>query len=150
MSDTYIKNYGFPTSSIKVPVISSTPTTKVSIHATKSNSGGPPLLLLHGYPQNLLIWHRVAPQLTAHFTVIAMDLRGYGRSSKPAADDKHETYSKRVMACDCVEVMRYFGFKKFFVCGHDRGARVAHKLCVLYPEVVRKCMFLDIAPTMAM
>lgn len=146
-SNEYIQNYGFPSSS--TPIQTST-SPSVHIHTTKAGTG-PPLLLLHGYPQNLLVWHRVAPALTSHYTVIAMDLRGYGRSSKPAdTDDKHTTYSKRVMADDCVKVMRYYGFDKFFVCGHDRGGRVAHKLCVLYPSVVRRCVVLDIAPTMAM
>ncbi|KAK8097862.1 uncharacterized protein PG998_013348 [Apiospora kogelbergensis] len=108
-----------------------------------------PLLLLHGFPQTHHIWHRVAPQLTEAYTVVLMDLRGYGRSSKPAGV---AAYAKSAMARDCAEVMSQLGFdkNKFFVCGHDRGGRVAHKLCVDYPDRVRAAMFLDICPTLAM
>ncbi len=111
---------------------------------------GPPLLLLHGFPQNLLIWHIIAPQLTSVYTVIALDLRGYGQSSKPPGGENHIAYSKSVMAKDCVDVMEKLGHERFYICAHDRGARVAHKLCVNYPEKVMKAIFLDIAPTLAM
>ena len=81
---------------------------------------------------------------------MALDLRGYGFSSKPAGDDRHSNYSKSVMAQDCVRIMTQMGYNKFYICAHDRGARVAHKLCVNHPEMVLKAMFLDIAPTLAM
>lgn len=111
---------------------------------------GPPLLLLHGYPQSHLIWHRVAPALAKHFTVIATDLRGYGDSSKPIGRADHANYAKREMARDQVEVMRQLGFPSFYLCGHDRGGRVSHRLAVDYPDAVRKMVLLDIAPTLSM
>lgn len=111
---------------------------------------GPPLLLLHGYPQTHLIWRKIAPELAKNFTVIATDLRGYGDSSKPAGRSDHSNYSKRVMAFDQVEVMRHLGFDRFLLCGHDRGARVAHRLAVDYPGQVERLTLLDIAPTKAM
>ena len=111
---------------------------------------GPPLLLLHGYPQSHLIWHRVAPVLAERFTVIATDLRGYGASSKPLSRDDHANYSKRAMAHDQIEVMRQLGFESFYLCGHDRGARVSHRLAVDYPERVKQLVMLDISPTLAM
>jgi haloacetate dehalogenase len=111
---------------------------------------GPPILLLHGHPQTHAIWHKVAPTLAQHFTVIASDLRGYGDSEKPASVDGHLNYSKRVMAQDQVELMRSLGFKEFNVLAHDRGARVAHRLAVDHPSAVKKLMLLDIAPTLAM
>ena len=82
--------------------------------------------------------------------MILLDLRGYGQSSKPAGGEDHANYSKSAMAKDCVEVMAQLGHPKFYVCGHDRGGRVAHKLCVNYPEKIKKAMVLDIAPTLAM
>lgn len=90
------------------------------IHAVMGGSG-PPLLLLHGYPQTHAIWHRVAPSLAERFTVVASDLRGYGDSGKPPSDPEHLAYSKRKMAADQVQVMRSLGFERFFVAGHDRG-----------------------------
>src|SRR6185436_17952342 len=81
---------------------------------------GPPLLLLHGHPQTHVMWHRVAPHLARHFTVVAADLRGYGDSSKPPTTADHAPYSKRAMAGDQIGVMRQFGFDRFFVAGHDR------------------------------
>jgi haloacetate dehalogenase len=113
-------------------------------------SKGPPLLLLHGYPQSHLIWHRVAPILAKRFTVIATDLRGYGASDKPAGSADHSNYSKRTMANDQVEVMRSLGFTQFFLCAHDRGARVAHRMAMDHPNSVHRLMTLDIAPTLAM
>ena len=97
---------------------------------------GPPLLLLHGFPQTHVIWHKIAPRLVAHFTVVASDLRGYGDSSKPEGAPDHSNYSKRVMARDQVELMRQLGYERFFLAGHDRGARVAHRLAVDHPERV--------------
>ncbi|KAF4627679.1 hypothetical protein G7Y89_g10474 [Cudoniella acicularis] len=123
----------------------------ITIHGIQSGSG-PPLLLLHGFPQTHHIWHRIAPSLTSSYTIIALDLRGYGTSSKPpsSAKENHKPYAKSTMAADCIAVMTTLGFPKFFLCGHDRGARVAHKLCVDFPDRVEKVMLLDIAPTLAM
>ena len=108
----------------------------------------PPLLLLHGFPQTLHIWHAVAPALTSKFTVILIDLRGYGSSSKPRDDIAQ--YAKSAMARDCAAVMDALGHQTFYLAGHDRGARVGHKLCVDYPDRVKKALFLDICPTLAM
>ena len=108
---------------------------------------GPPVLLLHGYPQSHAMWHLVAPQLARYFTVIAADLRGYGDSSKPFGEEDHSTYSKRAMAGDQASVMDALGFDSFAVVGHDRGARVAHRLTLDFPERVRKLAVLDIVPT---
>lgn len=109
-----------------------------------------PKISTDGFPQNHRIWHLIAPHLTSSYTVIALDIRGYGRSSKPAGGENHAAYSKTAMAQDCVDVMTHLGHEKFFICAHDRGARVAHKLCVNHPERVRRAIFLDIAPTLAM
>ncbi len=108
---------------------------------------GPPLLLLHGYPETHLMWRKVAPQLARKFTVVAADLRGYGDSGKPAGGGDHAAYSKRAMAQDQVEVMNSLGFQKFSVVGHDRGGRVAHRLALDHPESVEKLVILDIVPT---
>jgi len=121
-------------------------TSGAQIHGVKRGSG-PPLLLLHGYPQTHFIWHKIAPQLAENFTVIVTDLRGYGDSSKPDGGADHEQYSKRVMANDQVEVMARLGFDHFHVAGHDRGGRVAHRMALDHPEAVRKIAVLDIAPT---
>ena len=124
----------------------------VTIHSVYSGTG-PPRLLLHGFPQTHHIWNRVARALASSYTVIAMDLRGYGRSSKPpsSASDNHKAYAKSPMARDCVAVVEALGFSDpFYVCSHDRGARVAHKLCVDFPEKVKKLVLLDIAPTLSM
>ncbi|WP_244483407.1 alpha/beta hydrolase [Mesorhizobium sp. 1M-11] len=111
---------------------------------------GPPLLLLHGHPQTHVTWRKVAPTLARHFTVIAADLRGYGDSSKPSGGDDHINYSKRVMARDQVELMQALGFERFFVAGHDRGARVAHRMALDHPDAVARVALLDIAPTATM
>ena len=121
----------------------------VEINVVKGGSG-PPLLLLHGYPQTHVIWHKIAEHLAKYYTVIATDLRGYGDSAKPAGDPDHGTYSKRTMATDQVDVMQLFGFDRFFVVGHDRGGRVAHRMAVDYPDRVSKLVVLDVAPTLAM
>ena len=119
-----------------------------------SDAQRPPLLLLHGHPETHMIWHRIADRLAEHYTVVVPDLRGYGRSSKPQSDPLHLAYSKRTMARDQVLLMEHFGnqlgFEKFAVCAHDRGARVAHRLLVDYPELVTQAMLLDIAPTLDM
>lgn len=111
---------------------------------------GPPLLLLHGFPQTHHIWHIVAPVLAKQYTVVALDLRGYGGSSKPKGSASHAEYAKSAMAKDMHSAMNSLGYESFFVCAHDRGARVAHKLLVDYPKAVKKAIFLDICPTLAM
>lgn len=111
---------------------------------------GVPLLLLHGYPQTSAMWHRLAPMLTDRYRVICPDLRGYGRSDKPASDSDHASYSKRAMAADMVAVMRRLGYARFAVLAHDRGARVAHRLGLDHPEAVSVMTLLDIAPTREM
>jgi haloacetate dehalogenase len=115
-----------------------------------SGGAGAPLLLLHGHPQTHAIWHKVAPLLARHFTVVACDLRGYGDSSKPQGAPDHANYSKRVMAADMVASMRHLGFERFRVMAHDRGARVAHRLMADHPQAVERAVLLDIAPTLAM
>lgn len=111
---------------------------------------GPPLLLLHGYPQTRAMWHKIAPRLAERFTVVAPDLRGYGDSSKPPGGADHSGYSKRAMALDQVEVMTKLGFEEFAVVGHDRGARVAHRMALDHPGRVRRLALLDIVPTYTM
>jgi len=108
---------------------------------------GYPILLLHGYPQTHVCWHRVAPILAERFTVICPDLRGYGDSGKPPGDPGHLAYSKRRMALDQVEVMQGLGFNEFAVVGHDRGARVAHRMALDYAGEITKLALLDIIPT---
>ena len=108
---------------------------------------GPPLLLLHGAPQTHAVWHKVAPNLAKEYTVVAADLRGYGDSSKPEGGPNHVNYSKRAMALDQVEVMKHFGFDRFAVVGHDRGARVTHRMTLDHPNAVTKAAVLDIVPT---
>jgi haloacetate dehalogenase len=111
---------------------------------------GPPLLLLHGFPQTKAIWGLVATELAKHFTVVAADLRGYGSSSKPDGDADHSTYSKRAMAADQHALMQSLGFDQFFLLGHDRGGRVSHRLAMDFPESVLRLMVLDISPTLKM
>ncbi len=108
---------------------------------------GPPLLLLHGYPQNLTMWRKVTSRLAEHFTGVASDLRGYGDSSKPPGGDDHGGYSKRAMALDQVQVMKHLGHDRFFVAGHDRGGRVAHRMALDHTDAVARLAVLDIVPT---
>lgn len=117
---------------------------------TLRGGSGAPLLLLHGHPQTHVMWHRVAGELARTFTVVMMDLRGYGDSVRAAADAQHAAYAKRAMALDAVAVMRHHGFERFQVMAHDRGARVAHRLAADHPARVERLMLLDIAPTLAM
>ncbi len=118
----------------------------ISINFVKGGSG-PPLLLLHGYPQTHVIWHKIAPALAKHFTVVASDLRGYGDSSKPNTTTDHAPYSKRASAKDQVQLMTSLGFEQFYLVGHDRGGRVGHRLALDFPDKVLKIAVLDIAPT---
>jgi haloacetate dehalogenase len=111
---------------------------------------GPPVLLLHGYPQTSAMWHRMAPALADRFTVVACDLRGYGDSAKPESAPDHSTYAKRAMAEDLADVMSALGHERFHVVGHDRGGRVGHRLAVDHAARVRSLTVLDIAPTLAM
>jgi haloacetate dehalogenase len=115
---------------------------------TKGN--GTPLLLLHGHPETHVTWHKIAPALAEHYTVVLTDLRGYGDSSKPAGGEDHSNYSFRAMSQDQIDVMRQLGHQRFLLAGHDRGGRVAHRLCLDHPEAVQKVALLDIAPTLTM
>ncbi len=112
-----------------------------------TGGSGPPLLLLHGWPQSHVMWHKAAPRLAEDFTVVVADLRGYGDSSKPESDDAHLVYSKRATAQDQVEVMEALGFKQFFLAGHDRGGRVGHRMALDHGDRLLKLAVLDIAPT---
>ncbi len=112
--------------------------------------GGPPLLLLHGYPQTHAMWHRIATRLAERFTVVCSDLRGYGDSSKPDGGERSVNYSKRALAADQVEMMHALGHRRFHVASHDRGARVAHRLCLDHPQAVDRVAVLDISPTRIM
>ncbi|HEU5293894.1 MAG TPA: alpha/beta hydrolase [Burkholderiaceae bacterium] len=121
----------------------------VTINAVVGGDG-PPLLMLHGYPQSHAMWHRVAPTLARERTVVCADLRGYGDSSKPRGVPDHSNYSKRAMAADMVALMHSLGHARFDVVGHDRGGRVAHRLARDHGERVRSLTVLDISPTLAM
>jgi haloacetate dehalogenase len=122
----------------------------VNVRYDDADATRPPLLLLHGFPQTHAMWHRVAQRLRQRFALVLPDLRGYGDSDKPDGPPDHSAYSKRTMALDALELMRGLGFDSFFVCGHDRGARVAHRLALDHPHAVRRLMLLDISPTLTM
>ncbi|MFN0089443.1 MAG: alpha/beta fold hydrolase [Acidimicrobiales bacterium] len=109
---------------------------------------GPPLLLVHGYPQTHVMWHKVAPALAETHTVVAPDLRGYGASAKPPAGERSVNYSKRAMAADLAAAMGELGFERFSVVGHDRGGRVSYRLALDHPARVAKLCVLDILPTL--
>jgi len=113
----------------------------------RRGGSGPPLLLLHGYPETHVMWHKLAPALAARFSVICPDLRGYGDSAKPPGSADHSGYSKRAMAADQVAVMAALGYSRFQVVGHDRGARVVHRLCLDHAEHIERAAVLDIIPT---
>ena len=121
----------------------------ISIRYAMAGSG-PPLLLLHGYPQTHVMWHKIAPALAEQFTVVASDMRAYGDSSKPQTDAHHSPYSKRAMGKDQVELMRQLGFEEFLLAGHDRGGRVGHRMALDHPDTIQKLAVLDIAPTYTM
>lgn len=114
----------------------------------RTGGTGPALLLLHGFPQTGAIWHKIAGELSQRFSLVIPDLRGYGRSDKPANDAENLAYSKRAMANDLVAVMRSLGHDKFHLCGHDRGGRVAYRLAQDHPEAVTSLVTLDIVPTL--
>jgi haloacetate dehalogenase len=111
------------------------------------NERGTPVLLLHGYPQTHVMWHHVAPVLAEDHLVVLTDLRGYGDSGKPSGGHNHEAYAKASMAYDQALVMRELGYDRFAVAGHDRGARVAHRMALDYAEAVTRIAVLDIVPT---
>jgi haloacetate dehalogenase len=113
---------------------------------TVTGGKGPPLLLMHGNPFNHLSWQKIAPRLATEFTVVATDLRGYGDSEKPPGGPKHINYSFRAMAQDQVEVMAALGFERFYAAGHDRGARVLHRMCLDHPQQVARAAIIDIVP----
>jgi haloacetate dehalogenase len=113
----------------------------------RRKGSGRPLLLLHGFPQTHLMWHRVAPALAEEFTVVCADLRGYGASGKPPSRPDHAPYAKGVMALDMVRMMAAQGFARFAVVGHDRGARVAYRMALDHPERIERLALLDIIPT---
>jgi pimeloyl-ACP methyl ester carboxylesterase len=139
-----LENTFFPGFSVE-----SIETTGTNIHVLRKGTGRP-LLLLHGYPETHLTWHKVAPKLAEQFSVVVPDLRGYGDSGKPQDGDRHENYSFRAMAQDQVDVMRHYGYDRFLVAAHDRGARVAHRLCLDHPASVEKVCLMDIVPTLTM
>lgn len=121
-------------------------TSGTRIHGRRGGSG-PPVLLLHGIPETHLMWHRVAPQLAEHYTVVATDLRGYGDSGKPPSTGDHQPYSMRATARDQIEVMRHLGHNQFRLVGHDRGARCAYRLALDAPEAVGRLVVMDVIPT---
>jgi len=118
----------------------------IAIHC-RIGGEGPPLLLLHGCPQTHLMWRRLAPALSREFTIVASDLRGYGDSGKPQGLPDHANYSFRRMATDQIDLMTRLGFDKFSAVGHDRGARVLHRMALDFPDRLQRLAFLDILPT---
>lgn len=121
----------------------------IAIHA-KMGGAGPPVLLLHGFPQTLAMWAAIAPRIAERYTVVVADLRGYGDSSKPKSASDNANYAFRALAADQVAVMRHFGFPRFHVIGHDRGGRTAHRMALDFPSAVVSVAMLDIVPTAAM
>ena len=125
--------------------------TEITVDGVRINlvygGSGSPVLLLHGYPQTHVMWHAVAPTLAQQHTVVVPDLRGYGDSAKPSGRADHAGYSKRASAFDQVGIMAALGFERFAVVGHDRGARVAHRMALDHPDRVSRLAVLDIVPT---
>ena len=119
----------------------------VHINTLVGGKGKEAILLLHGHPETHLMWRGIATSLAEKYIVVMTDLRGYGDSDKPEGGANHENYSKRTMALDQVKVMEELGFKSFYLVAHDRGARVAHRLALDYPEKVKKLILMDILPT---
>ncbi|MBR72281.1 MAG: alpha/beta hydrolase [Rhodospirillaceae bacterium] len=119
----------------------------ININVMKGGRG-PAILMLHGYPQTHFMWHKVAPILAQHFTVILTDLRGYGDSDKPISDPNHQTYSKRTSGKDQFEVMQELGYESFAIVGHDRGGRVGHRMAIDYSKYITRLAVLDIVPTL--
>jgi haloacetate dehalogenase len=120
----------------------------ITLHVrTGGNPAAPPLLLVHGFPQTSAMWHRVAQRLAPHFRLVLPDLRGYGESDKPVGEPDHGNYSKRRMAHDLHALMQSLGHERYRVAGHDRGARVSHRLALDRPEAVQQLAVLDIVPT---
>ena len=136
--ETFDRWHGFETFDVA--------TTDTTIHGRRGGHG-PPVLLLHGMPETHLMWHRVAPRLAERFTVVASDLRGYGASGRPPSTPDHAPYSMRAIARDQVELMNSFGYERFRVVGHDRGARCAYRLALDHPDAVERLAVLDIVPT---
>ena len=124
-------------------------TGEAEIYARIGGSG-PPLLLIHGFPQTHAMWHRLAPELMKNYTCIMPDLRGYGYSSCPPNDAANAAYSKRAMANDLLALMASLGHHRYAVAGHDRGARVAYRMALDHPAAVSNLTVLDIVPTHAM
>lgn len=123
----------------------------IRIHARVGRDATlPPLLLLHGFPQSHVIWHKLVPRLSTRWRVVCPDLRGYGDSSKPVGAPDHANYAKRAMAADLIGVMNALGHRRFALVGHDRGGRVAHRLAVDHPDAVTRLCVIDIAPTLTM
>src|SRR3954454_12582279 len=125
------------------PVVIDTPETSIF---ARWGGDGPPLLLLHGFPETHVMWRKVAPLLTRDFTVVCADLRGYGLSGCPPSTPDHAPYTKRAMARDMVALMAHLGFSSFSVAGHDRGGRVAYRLALDHPSAIAKVAILDVVP----
>ena len=119
----------------------------VCINVLKGGKGKEAVLLLHGHPESHLMWHKIAPRMADKYTVVLTDLRGYGDSSKPKGLADHSNYSKKAMAKDQMMVMERLGYDQFYLVGHDRGARVSHRMITDYPEKIKKCVIMDILPT---
>ena len=119
----------------------------IVINTLIGGSGNEAVLLVHGHPETHLMWRFLTPELAKHYTVVITDLRGYGDSSKPEGLPDHSNYSKRALADDQVKVMKALGFERFHVAGHDRGARVLHRMIIDHPEKIKSCTLMDIIAT---
>jgi haloacetate dehalogenase len=148
MSSSRLK--GFEAFTARYHRVGTTPDAEVIEIFACHGGSGPPLLMLHGFPQTHATWHRVAQCLAPHFTLVLPDLRGYGASTKPVDAPEHANHSKRAMAVDMVALMSQLGHERFAVVGHDRGGRVAHRMALDHPAAVERLMLIDIAPTLDM